>query len=62
MPARTPPSRWTSIEKDTGKTGSVEGIDQVAAVYRNARWWLCDSQFDAKSSLGSLRFLQLLTR
>ncbi len=54
--------QWSSIEKDTGDTGSVEGTDQVAAVYRNARWWLCDSQFDAKSSVGSLRFLQLLTR
>ena len=44
------------------KTGTAEGIDQVAAVYRNARWWLCDSKFDAKDSVGSLRFLQLLTR
>ena len=54
--------QWSSIEKDTGKSGSVEGTDQVAAVYRNARWWLCDSQFNPKSSSGSLRFLQLLTR
>ena len=53
--------RWSSIEKETGKTGTAEGIDQVAAVYRNARWWLCDSKFDAKDSIGSLRFLQLLT-
>jgi hypothetical protein len=54
--------RWTSIEKATGKTGTAEGVDQVAAVYRGARWWLCDSKFDAKDSVGSLRFLQLLTR
>jgi hypothetical protein len=54
--------QWTAIEKDTGKTGTVEGTDLVAAVYRDARWWLCDSQFDAKSSVGSLRFLQLLAR
>ncbi len=53
---------WTSIEKATGKTSTVAGTNQVAAVYRNARWWLCDSQFNAKSSVGSLRFLQLLTR
>jgi IPT/TIG domain len=54
--------QWSSVEKDTGKTASVEGTDQVAAVYRNARWWLCDSQFNAKNSIGNLRFLQLLTR
>lgn len=54
--------QWSSIEKATGKTSSVEGTDQVAAVYRNARWWLCDSQFNPKNSIGSLRFLQLLTR
>jgi hypothetical protein len=54
--------QWSSIEKDTGKTSSVEGTDQVAAVYRNSRWWLCDSQFNAKSSVGNVRFLQLLTR
>jgi hypothetical protein len=54
--------RWSSIEKATGKTGTAEGTDQVAAVYRSARWWLCDSKFDAKDSVGSLRFLQLLTR
>ena len=54
--------QWSSIEKETGKTSSVKGTDQVAAVYRNARWWLCDSQFNAESSDGSLRFLQLLTR
>jgi hypothetical protein len=54
--------QWSSTEKDTGKTGSVQGTDQVAAVYRNARWWLCDSQFNGNASAGSLRFLQLLTR
>lgn len=53
---------WTSMEKATGKTATAEGVDQVAAVYRNARWWLCDSQFNPKNGLTSSRFLQLLTR
>ena len=53
---------WTSTEKATGKSGTVSGTDQVAAVYRDSRWWLCDSQFNPSSSVNALRFLQLLTR
>ena len=53
---------WTSTTKLTGETGSVSGTDQVAAVYRSARWWLCDSQFNPTSSIGNPGFLQLLTR
>ena len=53
---------WTSTEKATGKVTTVQGVDQVAAVYRNARWWLCDSKFNPKNSVSSSRFLQLLTR
>lgn len=53
---------WTSTTKATGETGSTSGTDQVAAVYRNARWWLCDSQFNAKSSVGDTGFLRLLAR
>ena len=39
------PVRWTSRARATGVVGSVEGVDQVAAVYVGRRWWLCDSQF-----------------
>ena len=53
---------WTSISKDTGRTGTASGVDQVAAVYRDARWWLCDSQFNGSADVNALRFLQLLTR
>jgi hypothetical protein len=53
--------RWDSTKKNDGGKEAVEGIDQVAAVYRDSRWWLCDSQFDGKRLLG-LRFYQLLTR
>jgi len=54
--------QWTAVTNATGKTGSTEGIDQVAAVYRQGRWWLCDSQYNPKSSSGSLEFLRLMTR
>jgi hypothetical protein len=53
---------WTSISKDTGRTGTASGVDQVAAVYRDARWWLCDSQFNGSADVNALRFFQLLTR
>jgi hypothetical protein len=50
------PVRWTSREKATGIVGTVEGIDQVAAVYLGQRWWLCDSQFLADDDSAPLRF------
>ena len=53
---------WTSTEKATGRTGTVSGTDQVAAVYRDARWWLCDSQFNGSAGINALRFFHLLTR
>jgi hypothetical protein len=56
------PVRWSSVEKDSGDTGTVEGVDQVAAVYRDNRWWLCDSQFNGRTVTGSQRFLLSLTR
>jgi hypothetical protein len=54
------PVRWDSTRKDDGGRESVEGLDQLAAVYREGRWWLCDSQFEGKSLLGS-RFYRMLT-
>ena len=28
------------------------GISTISGVYRDSRWWLCDSSFDGASSLG----------
>jgi IPT/TIG domain len=53
--------RWESTKKSNGDKEAVEGTDQVAAVYRNSRWWLCDSQFEGKRLLGT-GFYELLTR
>ena len=54
--------RWES-RKLNGETEIVEGTDQVAAVYRQDRWWLCDSSFDGRKVGGtSTGFLESLTR
>jgi hypothetical protein len=52
--------KWTSDVR-AGGSESVAGFDHVAAVYREPRWWLCDSQWDPRSSTGSGVFLKLLT-
>jgi hypothetical protein len=54
--------RWQSVENSTGETGGVVGVDQVAAVYRQRRWWLCDSQFNGQPITTSRRFYESLIR
>lgn len=57
--------RWESTKKSNGDKEGVAGTDQVAAVYRNSRWWLCDSAFDGRRLFGApsgTGFLQLLLR
>ena len=51
--------RWESTVIATGVKEIVEGTDQVAAVYRDSRWWLCDSSFDGRKVLGT-RFFDAL--
>lgn len=53
--------RWES-RKANGEIEIVEGTDQVAAVYRQDRWWLCDSSFDGRKVFGTGAFFRLLTR
>jgi hypothetical protein len=53
--------RWES-RKTNGEIEIVEGTDQVAAVYRQDRWWLCDSSFDGRKVFGTGAFFRLLTR
>ena len=54
--------RWESFKNGTGETGGVVGVDQVAAVYRDRKWWLCDSQFNGKPIGTSRGLYELLTR
>ena len=54
--------RWETRKKNDGSREVVEGHDQVAAVYRQDRWWLCDSRWDGRRLLGPGSYFQLLTR
>jgi len=45
-------AEWQSTVKPTGPQEAAKGISTITGVYRDARWWLCDSLFDGTSSLG----------
>jgi hypothetical protein len=55
----TNPVRWESILTASGGHDAVAGVDQVAAVYRQDRWWLCDSKFDGKPVSGTALYRSL---
>jgi hypothetical protein len=44
------PVEWHATYKPTGLTETSKGTDQTTAVYRNSRWWLCDSDFDGMTT------------
>jgi hypothetical protein len=50
------PVEWHSTVKAGGAAEIAKGISTISGVYRDSRWWLCDSSFDGTSSLG-LHFL-----
>jgi hypothetical protein len=52
--------RWETRRIATGAREVVEGHDQVAAVYRQDRWWLCDSRWDGRLVTGSGALHRLL--
>lgn len=56
------PVRWESRKRNNGEVEVVAGEDQVAAVYRQDRWWLCDSSFDGRKISGTGDFYRTLTR
>ena len=43
---------WKSTVKATGATEIAKGTSIITGVYRDSRWWLCDSLYDGTSSLG----------
>jgi hypothetical protein len=51
--------RWESVLVPGGGHDAVAGVDQVAAVYRRDRWWLCDSKFDGHPVSGTALFRSL---
>ncbi len=54
-------ARWETRKIPSGEREVVEGHDQVAAVYRQDRWWLCDSRWDGRLVTGSGTLHRLLT-
>ena len=54
--------RWETRKIPSGEREIVEGHDQVAAVYRQDRWWLCDSRWNGRLVTGIGDFHRLLTQ
>ena len=44
------PAEWKAIDKRTGLSETSIGTDQTTAVYRESRWWLCDSNFNGTTT------------
>ena len=43
---------WNSTVIATKAVEIAKGISTISGVYRDSKWWLCDSSFDGASSLG----------
>jgi IPT/TIG domain len=50
------PAEWNSTVKASGLIEIAKGTSYISGVYRDSRWWLCDSLYQGSSSLG-LRFM-----
>jgi hypothetical protein len=46
------PVEWRSTLIRTGQLEVATGISTISGVYRDSRWWLCDSSADGVSTLG----------
>jgi hypothetical protein len=46
------PVEWRSTYKPTNQLEIAVGISTITGIYRDSRWWLCDSAADGASSLG----------
>ena len=44
--------QWNSTVKADGKLEIATGISTITGIYRDSRWWLCDSMADGSSTLG----------
>jgi hypothetical protein len=44
------PVLWKAIDKRTNLSETSSGTDQTTAVYRESRWWLCDSNFNGTTT------------
>jgi hypothetical protein len=41
---------WHSLNRNTNKTETATGTDQLNAIYDGGRWWLCNSDFFGKTT------------
>jgi len=48
------PVEWRSTYIPTGELRVATGVSTISGVYRDTRWWLCDSLADGGSTLNSL--------
>lgn len=46
------PVEWKSTIRPNGPQETAKGTSIISGVYRDSRWWLCDSLYDGNSSLG----------
>jgi IPT/TIG domain len=46
------PVEWRSTYKETGAVEVAKGVSVITGVYRDSKWWLCDSLYDGSSTLG----------
>jgi hypothetical protein len=46
------PVEWQSTVLATKAPEIAKGTSTISGVYRDSRWWLCESSFDGASSLG----------
>jgi hypothetical protein len=50
------PAEWNSTITSTGQMEIAKGTSYISGIYKDSRWWLCDSLYAGSSSLG-LRFM-----
>ena len=43
---------WPSTRISGNRQETVKGTSTISGVYRDSRWWLCESSFDGASTLG----------
>lgn len=46
------PVEWRSTRKPSTVELPVKGVSTISGIYRESRWWLCDSLFDGPDTLG----------
>jgi hypothetical protein len=51
------PAAWSSIKLVDGSPEMVTGVSHITAIYRNAEWRLCDSDYGSTSTVAGSTFI-----